>query len=370
MSRPPLPTDEPAPRASGGFDADWLRNREPWDALARDRQASGWGLPALQAWTAARLAQREARGGVLQVLDLGSGTGANLRYLAPRLGGDQRWCLVDHDAALLAAQPGCLAAWANSQGLAWQSQADPGQGATPHGTGARAVGLLTGVGWRAEVYQRRLDLARLGDDPAGEIDVAGVDLLTASALLDLLSATAVERLIALGLRCRTAMLWALNVDGRRIWQPADADDPLVAALFTCHQQRDKGFGPALGPAAGDCAAARLRDDGWRVNVARSDWELDASTGAAARSLLAALVEGDAGAALEQAAAEDAQARIRAWALRRLSSLGGAPCADSPAAGSVPTCSAEPVPPAGPHLQACIGHVEVLALPPDPSRPDR
>jgi spermidine synthase len=41
--------------------------------------------------------------GRLRVVDLGAGTGANLRRLAPLLGSGQRWTLVELDPALVAA---------------------------------------------------------------------------------------------------------------------------------------------------------------------------------------------------------------------------------------------------------------------------
>ena len=67
------------------FDADWLTLREAADRRARDET-----LPE-------RLCAAWRRRGWSRVVDLGSGTGANLRYLAPRLPSGQRWTLVDHD---------------------------------------------------------------------------------------------------------------------------------------------------------------------------------------------------------------------------------------------------------------------------------
>jgi SAM-dependent methyltransferase len=382
MNPQPHAPDPAAAHAADGFDLDWLGLREPLDTLARERERERWGLPLLQAWAAQRVVRPVVQRGPLRVLDLGSGSGANLRYLAPRLGGAQRWCLVDHDPRLLAAQAGCIARWAAENGWRWAATAAPGPAADAGEPSP--VGVLSGDGWQAEVMQRRLDLATDAESLRGAA-AAGIDLLTASALLDLLSAPAIERLLALGRRCGAAMLWALNVDGRRDWQPADADDPWVAALFTRHQQRDKGFGPALGPAAGAHAADGLRGHGWRVHEGRSDWWLDSVAGPAQRRLLAALVEGDAGAALAQAAAErdaepqtgrshgpvvntavapgaeaavEAALRVNAWSMRRAAALAVA-APESSGSAHLAARSA-------PGLRARIGHVEVLALPPDPA----
>ncbi|WP_382325041.1 hypothetical protein ACFJI0_11525 [Hydrogenophaga sp. UC242_53] len=77
------------------FSADWLQQREPFDTAARDEAARHLQL-------AARFhAMAPPAGTPWRVIDLGCGTGANQRWLAPRLGGPQQWLVVDHDAALL-----------------------------------------------------------------------------------------------------------------------------------------------------------------------------------------------------------------------------------------------------------------------------
>ncbi len=73
-----------------GFEADWLALRGDADARARDT-----GL-------AARLGAHLAGRGAVRVLDLGAGTGANLRATAALIEAPQHWVLADRDAALLA----------------------------------------------------------------------------------------------------------------------------------------------------------------------------------------------------------------------------------------------------------------------------
>src|SRR4051812_3168779 len=70
--------------------ASWLALREPADVAARSA--------ALADAVAARL------GGVrpLRIVDLGTGTGSNVRYFAPRLPDGQEWLIVDRDPGLLA----------------------------------------------------------------------------------------------------------------------------------------------------------------------------------------------------------------------------------------------------------------------------
>ncbi|MFO8002938.1 class I SAM-dependent methyltransferase [Thioalkalivibrio sp.] len=263
---------------SGHFQADWLALREPADHQARSRAL----VQRLQAWCERRPC--------LQVLDLGSGTGSNMRFLAPRLSGDQHWTLVDHDPALLAL------ATAKDNGHEWRSiQADLSQ-------------------WD-----------RVASDPAP-------DLVTASALLDLVSADWLESLVTACRERRAAVLMVLSYDGRVEWSSPDPLDDAVLAAINAHQQRDKGLGAALGPAATGALAARFRDAGYRVWVDPSPWDL----GREAAMLAQALIDGWVAAACEQLPA--GHSRLRAWGERR--------CADV-AAG---------------RTRVRVGHQDLLALP--------
>lgn len=306
---------------AAGFSAGWLQQREPFDALARSAAASGLQLQA-------RLAGiRPPGGAAFRVIDLACGTGANLRWLAPLIGGSQQWLVVDHDAALLQHWP---------QALAGQhaGQVAVSEGPAPRGRGdfQGRVLQLTGDGFHAAVVRQQLDLARSMDD----LPWRSATLVTASALLDLVSAAWLQQLVAAVTGARAALLVALSVDGRHAWSPADPDDAAVAASFAAHQRRDKGFGgPALGAAAAPALVDALRAAGYQVHSAGSDWRLDGHDGAAALAMQQAMVDGLGAAAQEQAPAT--AARVRHWQQRR----------KALAARSM--------------LQ--VGHLDVLALPP-------
>src|SRR5262245_26839919 len=84
-----------------GFNASWLDLREPADHRSRSEDL------------AKMLARHFGRRSPVTVLDMGCGTGSNLRATAPWLGPDQHWTIVDHDAALLGAAQARLSAWAS-----------------------------------------------------------------------------------------------------------------------------------------------------------------------------------------------------------------------------------------------------------------
>ncbi|SMF11943.1 Methyltransferase domain-containing protein [Tistlia consotensis] len=220
----------------GDFSADWLSLREPVDARSRDR-----GLRRLLAtWVPER--------GGLRVLDLGCGSGANLRALAPSLGIGQRWTAFDHDAALLERLP------------------------------RRA----SGEGWSAEVA------TQLGE--LDGFDWPSADLVTASALLDLVSERWLERLIRR--HAGAAFHFALSVDGRIDLAPRHAADGPVFETFVRDLQRPKGLGPALGPTAPAVAERVLREAGLQVAGAASDWILDPEDGALVEAWLRGVAAAD------------------------------------------------------------------------------
>ena len=199
----------------------------------------------------------------LHVVDLGAGSGSNLRCLAPHLGPQQAWRLLDADAGLLA-----------------------GIAAPPGTTVATEVADLSAI----------------------EAVALAADLVTATAFLDLVSADWLARLVA----CLdgAAVLFALTYDGRIDWDPLDPSDALARELVNRHQRTDKGFGPALGPEAAHQAVHLLKGAGYAVMTADTAWRL----GPGDAALQHALLSGYRGAAA--AVAPDRAGDIAAWASRR------------------------------------------------------
>jgi hypothetical protein len=260
------------------FDAAWLRLREPLDAASRAHRLAG---------TLRRVLPERP----LAVTDLATGTGSNLRYLCARLAGSQSWTLIDRERALLDALPAQLDAWAHACGARLTRDGD-----------TLLVGL-PGLDCRARTLCRDLaDLDAL-ELPAGS-------LVTASALLDLVSAGWLEALAERCLAARAAALFALTYDGRIGFEPREPDDATVTALVNRHQLGDKGFGPALGPAAGEHAREAFARRGFHVATARSDWHIRPD----ARALQDALLDGWLAAASE--IEPDRAAALERWAAAR------------------------------------------------------
>jgi hypothetical protein len=237
------------------------------------------------------------------VIDLACGLGANLRALAPGLGGVQHWCLVDHDPALLAAVPDALAQWARRHEYRFTLEG---------GVAEEQTIQIAGPDFHAKVVCKRVELAR----ELASLDFGETQLVTACALLDLVSASWLQTLIHKAQAARAALVFGLTVDGRTVWNPADPHDELVHGLFAQHQRRDKGFGPALGSEAAAIALLQLACAGYETLQTQTEWVID---GALAPQMQLAMVEGMAAAALEQnPAAQDA---VRSWKARRDAGIG-------------------------------------------------
>jgi hypothetical protein len=240
----------------------WLRLREAADARARADTLTR------------RVADLLPSPGPVRVLDLATGAGSNVRYLASRLPRPQQWLVVDRSAGLLAAL---------------REQTTP---------------------LDIEIDARQMDLGSL--DPAL---FTGRHLVTASALLDLVSETWLR---SLAHHCRAVgatALFTIIYNGRSSCDPAEPEDDWVRDLLNRHQKRDKGLGgPAEGPEAAACAERCFVDEGYRVERAPSDWRLEPDEAAMQRML----IDGWAEAASEMA--PDRASTIASWRTRRLTHL--------------------------------------------------
>jgi hypothetical protein len=202
------------------FSADWLALREPYDARARN--------PAVLAAVVTSVEKYP----LIRVVDLASGLGSMLRALAPRFAGRQMWRLVDKNRDLLA-----------------------------------LAGAMTTPSAAVTVELRALDLKY----SLNAALVGAIDLVTASALFDLVSESWLERLLSKIVKRRLPVYATLTYDGRAEIEPADPLDATIIAAANAHQRTDKGFGPALGPTAVPAAISRLESMQYSVISGISDW---------------------------------------------------------------------------------------------------
>jgi hypothetical protein len=226
------------------FSAEWLALREPADHAATN--------PEVRTALAARFEKKDH----VNVVDLGSGAGSNLRGTWSALPRWQSWTLVDYDKKLLQAARERLSAWADKT--------------TQEG---EKLVLIKGDA-RICVGFREADLSS-GDFA----DVsAGADLVTAAALFDLVSVASIEKLAATLAANKQIFFTVLTYDGHARWEPRHPADKSMQDAFNAHQRSDKGFGPAAGPGGTTALAKAFYSRGYRVLRGTSPWIVDASFG--------------------------------------------------------------------------------------------
>lgn len=265
------------------FSADWLALREPFDRQARHAGVIQRAVDAMSGRPA------------VTIVDLACGTGSTLRALGPRLPMHQTWRLFDNDLSLLARVPPAV-----------------------------------------HVHVQPLDLVT---DLEAALD-GPVDLVTTSALLDLVSADWLERLVAEVAARRLPLYASLSYDGRIELAPSDPRDAAVIAAVNSHQRHDKGFGPALGPMAASTAAANLEKVGYAVELGDADWVMRETD----RAMQEALLAGWAIAASETG--EMPAEAVAGWLLSRRATL---------------TAN---------RSRITVGHLDLFAVPGDARRADR
>jgi len=225
-----------------GFSIEWLALREIYDRRARNPKVLAAAISPLKLKSTVRL------------VDLACGAGSTRRTLGPHLPKQQYWDLIDNDPGLL--------------------------NAACRESVSKDVNLNT----------VHLDLNR-------DIEIAldrPTDLVTISALLDLVSEDWLDRFARRAASRAIPVYAALTYDGGIELSPSDPTDAAVIAAVNAHQHTDKGFGPALGPSGATAAISRFETLGYWVIQGDSDWII----GTADQGIQIELLNGWAAAARE------------------------------------------------------------------------
>ena len=176
---------------------------------------------------------RGPRGRVLEIIDLGAGTGANQRWLAPRLPFQQRWIHLDHDPTISRSMP------------------------FPQDTM-----IIDGS---VEALERLL-----ADGSSNH------RLVACSALLDVLTTGHLAAVCRALIDNQVPALFSLSVTGTQRISPTDPHDQRLLGAFNDHQRR----AGRAGPDAITLAVDNLRIGGFTVRILETPWRLTASSDAA------------------------------------------------------------------------------------------
>jgi len=240
-----------------GFSAAWLALREPVDHRSRNA--------TLQNQVVDFLHQRApVVPGLLHITDLGSGTGSNLRALAPHFGAMQSWTLVDYDADLLRAARTTLLSWADGV----LDSNIPNLIGEVGGFSGPVEPLVISKNMKTIAVQFQCadllaDYRSILNEPA--------DLITAAAFFDLVAEPWLTEFCA---ALTKPLYTVLTYDGKETWSPPNATDADVLRAFHAHQSTDKGFGAALGPRGAERLQSLLQGKGYITACEPSPWRMD------------------------------------------------------------------------------------------------
>ncbi len=262
------------------FSAQWLALREPADHRARDRALQNKVCEQL-----ANVARTEQR--AVRLIDLGCGSGSNLRALATSLPEQQHWTLVDYDPSLLTAARAALVAWADEV-------IDDSTSLT-----------LRKNNKKIEIEFAQVDLAR----DIERVLAWPADVITAAAFFDLVAESWLVRFCQ---ALRTTLYTVLTYDGSEQWLPTHSADNSILKAFHAHQKTDKGFGVAAGPEASNVMQRELTARGFQVTLASSPWKIDQTEAA----FIHALATGSAAAVRETGLLDEQE--VNQWLAARMS----------------------------------------------------
>jgi SAM-dependent methyltransferase len=259
-----------------GFSAEWLALREPADHRARNQEL----LKLVKEYFEVKTCTADHP---LRILDLGCGSGSNLRGLSEALPNHQHWTLIDYDVLLLQTAREQLMKWAD------ECLDDNCQQATAKNLCHPCPSLsLKHQHKQITVDFVQIDLAR----DIEKVLAMPADLVSAAAFFDLVSAQWIERF------CNALVVplyTVLTYDGEESWNPVGPDDQEVLKAFHGHQASDKGFGIAAGPAATLILEKALARASFATTVRASPWLL---TQKLDQQLMRSLAQGSAQAVSE------------------------------------------------------------------------
>lgn len=234
------------------FSADWLSLRESVDHRSRNLLLQEKVIDYLH-----QIA--DSKDGAIQIVDLGSGTGSNLRALAPLIHRNQQWTLIDYDPLLLNSARQKLCVWADN------TLPNVNKNDSDDFTTVKPLTLIKN--------QHQITVDFLQNDLAKNLPDAlskPADLITAAAFFDLVAFDWLEEFCKL---LQSPLYTVLTYNGKERWLPEDPRDTEILKAFHAHQARDKGFGPSAGPLALGVLRQLLAQRDFQIKTGASPWML-------------------------------------------------------------------------------------------------
>ena len=224
------------------FDIDWLSERYPFDAEARNK--------TLEAEVLAHLAQKSE----VTLVDVGAGTGSNCLYFVEQLPQNQKWFLVEKDAALKKATIRRLRDYASYHKYNFERKKDT---------------------IKISSVSREVTVTTINDSLLNLVDLVNlkkVDLVLANAVFDLFSVNQIKELVDLITQNKLAFYHTLSYEGMT-FDPEDPFDDVFIETYNAHMERPQAFGKALGKKANALMVGLFQEKKKEVQTGESNWNI-------------------------------------------------------------------------------------------------
>jgi len=224
------------------FDPNWLQERYPFDAEARNKELE---------WQAVH---QFAFLNHIQIVDLGCGTGSNVRYYMEQFPQNQTWYCVEEDAGL--------------KEMFWQNISQVAREENYELEKKGDMLKMTKSGHEMEIHFIEGNLMQLD----GLVDLLRTDLILANAVFDLFSETQFTELIHTISHHSLSLLFSLNYEGMKFFPPEE-DDAFYIEQYNAHMKRPQDFGQGMGPDASHLMESVLKRALADVKAGESIWEI-------------------------------------------------------------------------------------------------
>lgn len=224
------------------FDPNWLQERYPFDADARNKERE---------WEAIH---QFAYLDHVHLVDLGTGTGSNVRYYLEQFPQNQTWHCVEEDGALKEMFWQNIKQLAKTEGyeLEWNGE---------------ALKMSKSGHW-VNIHFVEGNLMELDS----LVDLLRTDFILANAVFDLFSEAQFSELIHIISHHSLSLFFSLNYEGMKFF-PSEEADVFYIDQYNAHMKRPQPFGHGMGPDASQLMEKAFRTALAEVKLGESIWEI-------------------------------------------------------------------------------------------------
>ena len=226
-----------------GFQIDWLKERFRYDNAARNQEVEKYFLHHFR--------NHEK----LNIVDIGSGTGANCLYFIERLFKNQTWTLVEKDEALCEATIDRIGRFLQDYNFFYTFENNV---------------------FRIKAWESRVKITILNAsffELKNIIDLEEIDIVMAAAVFDVLTFGQFEKAVSPILENKIPIFSTMNYHAMR-FQPITPLDLKYVNAYEDHMLREQKEGRAMGPECSKLMEAFFKNNNLNIVKGKSQWKLN------------------------------------------------------------------------------------------------